>query len=474
MRSVILFFLVLAFSIRVYGQSTQQHKVDSVFQLVKQYYNARQPDSIYALAGEKFHAALTPETFRYVCTSQLFPIGAIKNASLMSFVNNQMGTYRLEFETTNLQLQITLDDKNKVELFLFQPFKKQVSDKLYTVASSNLLRTESDKKVDSAVQSYIKKSNTVGLSIGVIQHGKISTYHYGETKLGNHHLPDANTLFEIGSISKTFTATLLAYFVNEGKIKLSDPLIKFLPDTVASNKALTDITIEMLSNHTSGLPRLPDNLVNHSLDPLDPYRDYKKKDLFDYLKTAKLESKPGEKYAYSNLAVGLLGTILEQISGKTYEQMVEEIICKPLKMNNTAQHLSAAQQAKFVTVYNEEGKETPAWNFATLAPCGALRSTVNDLLNYAAAQMSTNSVDKLSGAIALTHKVTFSDKDLQLGLGWHIIKIGGAAYYFHNGGTYGCSSFLVFDPQKNFAVVLLSNSGESVDATGAEIVKKLQ
>ena len=455
------------------AQNTNARKTDSVFQLVKKYFNNQQPDSIYSLSGEKFHAALTPETFRYVCTNQLFPLGAIKSSSLISFVNNQLATYKLDFDAATLQLQLTLDDKGKIELFLFQPYKKPVAEKLKAVASTNLLRSETDKKVDSVVQPYIKKSNTVGLSIGILTDGKVSLYNYGETKIGNNHLPDANTLFEIGSISKTFTATLLAYYVNEGKIKLSDPLTKFLPDTVASNKALSDITIEMLSNHTSGLPRLPDNLVNHSLDPLDPYRDYKKKDLFDYLKTAKLESKPGEKYAYSNLAVGLLGTILEQISGKTYEQMVEEIICKPLNLNNTAQHLSTTQNEHFVTVYNDQGKETPAWNFATLAPCGALRSTVNNLLIYAAAQMIVANT-KLSKAMQLTHLVTFTDKDLQLGLGWHIIKIGGTPYFFHNGGTYGCSTFLVFNPTTKFAVVALSNSGESIDATAAEIVKKLQ
>ena len=219
------------------AQNTNARKTDSVFQLVKKYFNNRQPDSIYALSGEKFHAALTPETFRYVCANQLFPLGAIKGSSLISFVNNQLATYKLDFDSATLQLQLTLDDKGKIELFLFQPYKKPVAEKLKSVASTNLLRTETDKKVDSVVQPYIKKSNTVGLSIGILKDGKISLYNYGETKIGNNHLPDANTLFEIGSISKTFTATLLAYYLNEGKIKLSDPLTKFLPDTVASNKA---------------------------------------------------------------------------------------------------------------------------------------------------------------------------------------------------------------------------------------------
>jgi len=242
---------------------------------------------------------------------------------------------------------------------------------------------------------------------------------------------------------------------------------------VAANKALDEITLQMLSNHTSGLSRLPDNLDYHSSDPLDPYKDYKKEYLFAYLKTCKLNTKPGETYAYSNLAVGLLGTILEKVSGKSYEQMVEEIICTPLGMKSTAQHLSPALKQRFVTVYNEDGKETPAWNFEALAPCGALRSTVNDLLLYAKANMMMGDT-KLSKAFQLTHQVTHTQQDMKLGLGWHIIKVDGVDYIFHNGGTYGCSTFLAYNIEKKLAVVVFSNCAESVDATGGAIIKKLQ
>ncbi|MFB9845549.1 serine hydrolase domain-containing protein [Mucilaginibacter ginsenosidivorans] len=454
------------------AQSVQQYKTDSVFNLVKKYFNAKQPDSIYAFAGEKFREALTPDAFRYVCTSQLFPLGQIKNSSLIAFVNNKDARYKLTFDSMALQLWMNLDDKGKIGLFLFQPYKEEAGNKPKPVATTNLMRNQTDKKVDSAVRPYIQKTNTVGLSIGILRNGAITTYNYGETKWGNNQLPGANTLFEIGSITKTFTATLLAYYANEGKVKLDDPITRYLPDSVSVNPELKGITLQMLSNHSSGLPRLPDNLDNHDLDPLNPYKDYEKQHLFTYLKTCKLAGKPGEKYAYSNLGVGLLGTILEQVSGKTFEQMVEELICKPLGMNSTAQHLTLALKQRFVAVYNENGKETPAWDFGILAPCGSLRSTVTDLLIYAKANMTAANT-RLSKAFELTHKVTF-DKDIKLGLGWHIINIGGAEYYFHNGGTYGCSSFLVFNPEGKLAVVVLSNSGASIDAVGGEIVKSLQ
>lgn len=467
--SIILALFVLTTS----AQSVQQRKNDSVFVLVKKYFNAKQADSIYSLAGEKFRQALSRETFHNVAETQLFPLGAIKESSFTSFVNNKVSTYKLTFDAYTLQMLMSLDDKDKLELFLFQPYKEDITNKPAPVATTNLMRTLTDKKVDSAARTYIQKTNTVGLSIGILKNGVITTYNYGETARGNNKLPDANSLFEIGSITKTFTSTLLAYYVNEGKIKLTDPITKYLPDSVAANKALQGVTLEMLSNHTSGLPRLPDNFDYHSSSSADPYKDYTKQYLFEYLKICKLNSKPGETYAYSNLAVGLLGTILEKVSGKSFEQMVEQIICQPLGMKSTAQHLSPALSQRFVKVYSEAGKETPAWNFDVLAPCGALKSTVNNLLTYAKANMVPNDT-KLSKAFQLTHKVTFTQKDLKLGLAWHIIVVNNVEYYFHNGGTYGCSTFLAYNAEKKLAVVVLSNCGASVDAMAADLIKKIQ
>jgi len=467
---IAIFFL---FGLNASAQSIQQRKTDSVFQLVKKFFNLKQADAIYDLAGQAFRKELSAETFRYVCANQLFPLGEIKESSLISFVNDKVATYKIVFDSITLQLLMNLDSKDKLELFLFQPYKPDAGNKPAPVATTNLMKTLADKNIDSVARKYIQKANTVGLSIGILKNGVVTTYNYGETARGNHTLPDANTLFEIGSITKTFTSTLLAYYVNEGKVKLDDPIAKYLPDSVAANKELQGITLTMLSNHTSGLPRLPDNFDNHSSSTEDPYKDYTKKYLFDYLKTAKLASKPGKQYAYSNLAVGLLGTILEQVSGKTFEQMVQQIITQPLNMQSTAQTLNLKQQNKFVKVYNESGKETSPWHFDVLAPCGSLKSTVNDLLTYVKAEMTPTDT-KLSKAMELTHQVTHTQKDLKLGLAWHIIVINNVAYYFHNGGTYGCSSFLVFNPEKKLAVVVLSNCGASVDALGGEIVKKVQ
>jgi CubicO group peptidase (beta-lactamase class C family) len=254
-------------------------------------------------------------------------------------------------------------------------------------------------------------------------------------------------------------------------VQLSDAITKYLPDSVAANPSLQSVTLLNLSNHTSGLPSIPDNLDPKTIDPANPYKDYTKQMMFAYLESCKLNSKPGDQYVYSNLAVGLLGIILENVSGIPYNQMVKQIITKPLGMNSTEAFLTPLQTQRFTTVYNQDGQPTPIWDWGPVASCGILKSTVNDLLIYTKANMA-NGTGKLSKAFELTHQITFS-KNIKLGLNWHIITINGIDYYFHNGLTGGSSSFLAFNIEKNIAVVVLSNCAESTDALGAGLLKKL-
>jgi CubicO group peptidase (beta-lactamase class C family) len=455
------------------AQSKEQQKVDSVFQLVKKQFNAKQADSLYKLAGQDLKRDLIIEAFRNICNFQLFPLGKIQQASLVSFQNNKIAMYKLTFSTSNvLQLLMSLDDNDKLQLFLFQPYKEPVGTKPAMAPATNQLKTDLDRKVDGPARAYIQKANTVGLSIGIINDGSISTYGYGETTRGNGKIPNVDNIFEIGSLTKTFTATLLAYYVDEGRVKLSDPIIQYLPDSVSANPALDGITLEMLSNHTSGLSRLPEDFATHAKDATNPYKDYNEDMIFSYLKHCKLAGKPGETYLYSNFAVGLLGNILEHVSAENYQQMVSQMITTPLNMTATAQHPSRIIRSRVTTVYNEDGLETPHWDWDALAPAGALNSSLNDLLLFAKANMAKPTT-RLTKALTLTHQITYN-KAPKVGLGWHIITVNNIDYFFHDGGTGGSSTFFAFNIEKQTAVIILSNCAESTYATGVDILKQLQ
>lgn len=462
--------ILVLFPVILIAQPAQKEKNEQVFKQVENYFNSQQADSIYALAGNKFKAALSKEAFSDVAAKQLFPLGKIKKSTFISFKNN-ISTYKLAFDGTDLQMLLSLDETDHLEMFLFQPFKEPVPDKASKAKSSNTLKTALDIQVDSIAQNYMQKGNTRALAIGLLKDGKLYTYGYGETKKGSNTLPDENTIFEIGSVSKTFTAILLAGYIVKNKVKLTDPVTKYLPDSVSDNKHLQSITLQNLSNHTSGLPRLPDNINASVKDPLNPYAGYTVPMLFTYLKNYKPGSVPGSKYAYSNLGVGLLGVILEKISGKTYEDMVKSIITQPLQMNRTVQNLNEEQRTRFVPVHNENGEETKPWDFQSMAAAGSLRSTVHDLLLYAQANLKKNNTN-LSKAMQLTQQITFNNQQ-KIGLGWHMADLNNKPFYTHSGGTYGSSSFVAYTFSDNSAVVVLSNAAESTDQTGIALLKCL-
>ncbi len=472
MKRIVIIIAALLFAImpvQIYAQSNSKQKTDSVTALLKNYINTQNNQALYTLTSKKYQAVINAKDFADFFNAQIFTSGQITASSFLGFDKNT-AHYKLTFEKELLQLSVILDEQGKLDYLVFEPFVARKTD---LVATSNPLKTYLEKRIDSAIRVYIQQPNTVGLSVGIINKGNISVYAYGETVKGNKQLPDANTLFEIGSITKTFTSTtLLAHYVLQGKIRLSDPITKYLPDSVVANKNLQGVTLMQLSNHTSGLPRLPDNLFSINTDQLDPFKNYDRAQLFAYLKTCKLNSKPGEVYVYSNIAVGLLGVILERISNRSFEQMIQSIICKPLNMKSTVQYLSAENNIRFTKVYNASGVETPAWHIDALAGAGALHSTVTDLLLYTKANMS-NGTEMLSKAFALTHQITFA-KDAKLGLAWHIIRVDNSEYYFHNGGTYGSSSFLAFNADKDVAVVILSNSAISTDTLGAGLINLIQ
>lgn len=466
------FALLPFFSTFAQEQDNGQQINQAVFNKIEYHFNLQETDSIYALTGTKFRQSLSLQAFQTILVQQLYPLGQIRSAAMKSFEDG-VGIYRLDFQTTPLQVVLALDSDRKIETLLFQPYPGDPVSASPTPATASNPAARFDLFVDSVALNYIRKHHTHALAIGVINAGKTSGYYYGETAKGNKRLPDENTLFEIGSISKTFTATLLAYLVQTGKLTLDDPITNYLPDSLAANPDLQQITLKHLANHTSGLPRLPDNFERSAKQhPDDPYRTYSQQELYAYLKSYRATSPPDSAYAYSNLGYGLLGDILSTVYGKPYNDMIQELIADPLGLENTTETPDTVRQ--YVTkVYNREGRETARWTFNDFAAHGSLKSTVRDLLTYAKAHFQTPESD-LEHALALTRQFSFfNPPDTDLGLAWHMNVIGNELIYWHNGATYGSCSYLAFTPDRKIAVVVLSNTAEPVDTIGQTILNRI-
>lgn len=443
----------------------------SVFNKIEFHFNQQETDSIYAMAGPEFKKALSFAAFETVLKRQLYPLGRISNGQLVDF-NEQTGIYRLDFGSASLQMLLSIDSLNQVSGLIFQPYNSDIEQRKDELPVIPDPEADVDKAIDEVANGYLRKSNTRALSVGVIHDGMTTSYYYGETQRDSSDLPDENSLFEIGSISKTFTATLLAYLVQKNEVALDDAITRYLPDTLQQNKALQAITLQQLANHTSGLPRLPEGLLDtEGVDPLNPYASYTTEDLYDYLLHYTARREPGQEYEYSNLGYAVLGIILTNISESSYEQMVLDTIAAPFGLTHLKQHVSEDDQ--LLPVHNNFGTPTPHWDFDVFAAAGALRATTNDLLNYARAHFKMPESD-LEHALALTRQFTFfNPPDTDIGLAWHMSLEYGSLVFIHTGGTGGSSAYIALSPDDKIAVVVLSNAAESVAETGNTILEFL-
>ncbi len=434
--------------------------------------NKQDAAGMFALTNDKFQKAIGWVNFENYARYGIFVQGTITDTAFMSLTEG-VSAYKATFTGGAFNMKIGADKDGKIATLFFKKIETDTEKRSAPIKAGNPMATKTDKTIDEAVREYLQKKGTVGVCIGVLQNGIMHTYSYGETEKGSGEMPGPHSVYEIGSITKTFTATLLAWYVGAGKVSLDDPIIKYLPDSVKKNPQLKGITLQMLSNHTSGLTLVPDNLMEGNTNLLNPYKLYTRKKLFSYLKTCKVVTPPGTVGAYSNLGAGLLGTLLEIATHKTYEKMLEEVIVTPLKLDATGISLKNSEHAsQLLPVYNENGEKTPRWDFDALAGAGAMRSTAVDLLIYAQANIDLNTSPR-GKALALTQKITFDDDKMTVGLGW--MRRKGAKYnaYWHNGGTYGSSSFIGFVPGKGTAVVVLSNCVQSVDEMAGKILNVL-
>lgn len=257
------------------------------------------------------------------------------------------------------------------------------------------------------------------------------------------------TGFEIGSLTKVFTATVFAGMVEDEFVKPNDRADRLLHIKMNGKVSMT---LEQLVNHTSGLPRIPSNLMfTQEFQMNNPYRNYTPLDVLNYLqRDVVLIQKPGKQFAYSNVGMGLLGMVLERVSGNTFEQLVNRYVTGPLKMNQTMVNRQQFD-GQLAVGHSRMGGETNYWDFGSLHGAGALVSTVRDLSYFVQAQFSETET-----AIAKTHEASFKQSDeLSVGWGWMLVSNRNKTYYFHNGGTGGFSSSMLIDPVSESGVVIL-------------------
>ncbi|WP_168796439.1 serine hydrolase domain-containing protein [Flagellimonas onchidii] len=317
-----------------------------------------------------------------------------------------------------------------------------------TIDAINGINKEQSELIFNNTRTF---PNNTQLSVALIKNGEIDFVGIERTNDTIKLIENHKNVFEIGSITKVFTATLLSNLINDQKIKLNDNIQDYLDFKIKLNR---EITFKELANHTSGLPRIPSNLNLLIVDRDNPYKDYDKEKLKEYLTSEiKLNQEPGVKYEYSNLGAGILGFEIAAISNTSYESLLQEKIFQKYKMENSTSKRESIK-SKLVKGLKPSGKITSNWDFDVLAGGGAIFSTVEDLSKFALAQF-----DNKNKELTLTQKPTFKINDnMQIGLGWHIIKRkNDGELIWHNGGTGGYTSSMALDLENKNGIIILSN-----------------
>jgi len=269
---------------------------------------------------------------------------------------------------------------------------------------------------------------------------------------------DGGTLFEIGSMSKIFTSLLLADMTLRGEVSLDDPAAKYLPAGAhLPERGGKQITLRDLATHSSGLPRLPDNMP--AGNPANPYADYTEAMLLDFLGRYQLTRDIGSKFEYSNLGVGLLGYLLARRGGTSYEALLKQRILLPLGMKDTAITLSADQKARFAQGHDSMMQPASAWDLPTLAGAGAIRSTAKDMLTFLSAAIGIRQTPLAPAfALMLAQRRPGVAPNVDTGLGWMVAKSPRGDIIFHDGGTGGFRTSIAFDPAKRRGAIVLTNA----------------
>jgi D-alanyl-D-alanine-carboxypeptidase/D-alanyl-D-alanine-endopeptidase len=327
------------------------------------------------------------------------------------------------------------------------------------LASTSAYAGALPERVEKAAQERVAAGIHQTLVFGAVDGDHSEVVAFGTLDGGR--TPDGDTVYEIGSITKTFTATLLAQAVLAGRVTLDTPVAQLLPDFKIPSRGAKEITLGLLGTQHSGLPRLPSNLLPK--DAGDPYADYDAAKLKAFLAGYQLPRDPGAEYEYSNLGFGLLGYALAQSEHTDWGALADDKILKPLGMTMSGATFSDAMRVHRAPGHDNIGNAAKNWELDALAGAGAMRSTANDMLRYLKANMGIDP-SPLTAAMKLAQApLSEAFRTTHIGLAWMTSRTG---IIWHNGETGGYRSFIGFTADRRHGVVILSNTAVDLDDLG--------
>lgn len=456
------FFLISILTTNLLFAQTDNYKI--AIDNFQENYNFEKYEEIFNSFSQEMKQTLPLENIKQFLSGLKNQVGKIEGKKFISYQQETYATYKTSFEKAVLAVNISLNKQNQINGLFIKPYEEPKKTKSTTINALNNYPTEVAEIIFSKSKDL---PNNTQISTALIKNGKIN--YYGIIKVNDtiKSTENQNKVFEIGSITKVFTSTVLASLVIDKKIKLTDEINTYFPFTFKNN---IKISFESLANHTSGLPRLPENL--DLSNETNPYKNYGKKEIDEYLKNLlKLENEPSKTSSYSNLGAGLLGYTLGLSQKTSFQNILQKKVFNKYKMTSS---FTSSQNLgnKLVKGLAENGETVSNWDFDVLFGGGGILSTTEDLAKFANAQFNPTNTE-----LTLIRKPTFDiNEDMKIGLGWHILKSeNDKNLFWHNGGTGGYSSSMAINVEEETAVIVLanvSNINKEIDNLCLELINK--
>lgn len=355
----------------------------------------------------------------------------------------------------------------KTQLFLVLILILIISCKNSSDKSQTVERNPIELSMDKNASALLLDSTINAISIGVYKDGKTYISHYGELDKGKGNKPTDETIYEIGSVSKTFAGTLVAQAELEGKLNLEDDIRKYIKEDFPNLEYQGNpIRIKHLITHTSRLPRFLPVAINQIVEnPTDSLafhiyeieKNYSKEKFLSDLHTVVLDTIPGTKDSYSSADTELIAHILENVYNKPYNELIQKKISTKLGMKNTGTVLQESSQNNLANGYIENNTLAPPMINTLWGAGGGMTSTLPDLMKYAKFQL-----DKKNEVAVKSHQVVYKNGKWEIGYYWPIrFDESHGTYYSHHGGAFGMQNYLFIFPDKDLGISIVLNQNIS-------------
>ena len=343
------------------------------------------------------------------------------------------------------------------------------------------------KTVEEIVDLEMNRLRSAGrgdfaVVVGTYRDGQVWMKGYGSVSESDPSAPTSTTVFQIGSITKVFTASLLQALSGRDGISEALTIEEVLGPSFVLNKSSAELTLGQLATHTAGFSRVPKFLERDLPMALgekevmkDPYSHLRPETVLEYLQAPPDKDRgPPGSFEYSNYGMGLLGHLLARKTGQSYERLLQREILEPLDMRDTALSPTPSMLARLAQGHTLEGQPTAPWHFSALEGAGALLSTADDMMRFARAN--------LEGGLPIhtqLHAMHAARASGKTGLGWMQPTffdklLGNKDLVWHDGGTLGYSSSISVDRKAGTAVVILCANGMSASLPGMVLSRKLR